>query len=168
MENFQGQPEDRKSSEEAMAESDSSKYPNLTSWVPGQSGNPTGKKQGTLNYSTRIKRLLEAKAASYPHIKDLARQLGLPEDADLFELSTLGQVIGSIKGKAECYRVIAEYFHEKKLDQNTNNKFKGRLDVNLDKESDAKAQEFLRKNGWGIEELLSPGEAAPDPSKHEG
>jgi hypothetical protein len=34
-------------------------YPNLKSWKKGQSGNPTGRKQGSKNVSTIVRKLLE-------------------------------------------------------------------------------------------------------------
>lgn len=38
------------------------KYPNLTPWKPGQSGNPAGRKPGSKNMSTIVKELLENEA----------------------------------------------------------------------------------------------------------
>lgn len=51
-------------------------YPNLKSWKKGQSGNPAGRKQGSKNVSTIVRKLLEQDA------KD-----GLPSSADLTELA---------------------------------------------------------------------------------
>lgn len=39
-----------------------SKYPNLTSWQPGQSGNPAGRKPGSKNISTIVQELLDQDA----------------------------------------------------------------------------------------------------------
>lgn len=38
------------------------KYPNLTPWEPGQSGNPTGRRPGSKNMSTIIQELLDQEA----------------------------------------------------------------------------------------------------------
>lgn len=51
-------------------------YPNLKSWKKGQSGNPDGRKQGSKNVSTIVRKLLEQDA------KD-----GLLSSADLTELA---------------------------------------------------------------------------------
>jgi hypothetical protein len=40
------------------------KYPNLTPWQPGQSGNPAGRKLGSKNMSTIVKELLEQDTTS--------------------------------------------------------------------------------------------------------
>ena len=37
-------------------------YPNLKSWKKGQSGNPAGRKQGSKNVSTIVRKLLEQNA----------------------------------------------------------------------------------------------------------
>ncbi len=37
-------------------------YPNLTSWQPGQSGNPAGRKPGSKNISTIVQELLDQDA----------------------------------------------------------------------------------------------------------
>lgn len=37
-------------------------YPNLKPWKPGQSGNPTGRKPGSKNVSTIVRKLLEQDA----------------------------------------------------------------------------------------------------------
>lgn len=51
-------------------------HPNLKSWKKGQSGNPAGRKQGSKNVSTIVRKLLEQDA------KD-----GLLSSADLTELA---------------------------------------------------------------------------------
>jgi len=38
------------------------KYPNLTPWQPGQSGNPSGRKPGSKNMSTIVQELLDQEA----------------------------------------------------------------------------------------------------------
>lgn len=38
------------------------KYPNLTPWQPGQSGNPAGRKPGSKNMSTIVQELLDQDA----------------------------------------------------------------------------------------------------------
>ena len=38
------------------------KYPNLTPWQPGQSGNPAGRKPGSKNMSTLVQELLDQEA----------------------------------------------------------------------------------------------------------
>lgn len=38
------------------------KYPNLTPWQPGQSGNPAGRKPGSKNMSTIVRELLDEDA----------------------------------------------------------------------------------------------------------
>jgi len=40
------------------------KYPNLTPWQPGQSGNPAGRKIGSKNISTIVQELLDQEADS--------------------------------------------------------------------------------------------------------
>lgn len=40
------------------------KYPNLTPWQPGQSGNPAGRKPGSKNMSTIVQELLDQEADS--------------------------------------------------------------------------------------------------------
>jgi len=40
------------------------KYPNLTPWQPGQSGNPAGRKPGSKNISTIVQELLDEDADS--------------------------------------------------------------------------------------------------------
>lgn len=40
------------------------KYPNLTPWQPGQSGNPAGRKPGSKNMSTIVKELLESETVT--------------------------------------------------------------------------------------------------------
>ncbi len=38
------------------------KYPNLTPWQPGQSGNPAGRRSGSKNMSTIVQELLDQEA----------------------------------------------------------------------------------------------------------
>lgn len=136
---------------------------NLKPWT--SENNPReGRKEGSLNFKTIIRTLLESKTSDYPAMNKLSKELGLPEGTNLLALMAMGQIISATKGKPESFRVIAEYFHERKLDQNQN--IKGSIDVNLEAESNAKAEEFLKKNGWGLKELLTPDPPPADSSQH--
>jgi hypothetical protein len=75
---------------------------NLKKWVPGQSGNPSGRPK-TKPISDRYAELVESALPDEVRIA-----LGLPKGATYGEAIALGQARQAIKGKSEAAREIRE------------------------------------------------------------
>jgi hypothetical protein len=83
-------------------------YPNLKHWKPGQSGNPAGRKYGSKNISTIVRKLLEQDA------KD-----GILTDSNLIDLANgqptsfaqamvLAMIKKALEGDVRAVRWLAE------------------------------------------------------------
>jgi len=84
------------------------KYPNLTPWQPGQSGNPAGRKSGSKNMSTLVKELLDEDAD-----RDLLAQssiAALVQDASLTygKAVVLATIQKALQGNMQAISWLAE------------------------------------------------------------
>jgi hypothetical protein len=83
-------------------------YPNLRSWKKGQSGNPTGRKQGSKNVSTIVRKLLEQNAGDNllisTHLTDLAK--GQP--TSYAQAMVLAMIKKALEGDVRAVKWLAE------------------------------------------------------------
>lgn len=83
-------------------------YPNLKSWRKGQSGNPAGRKQGSKNISTIVRKLLEQNAVdellSSSNLSDLAK--GQP--TSYAQAMVLAMIKKALEGDVRAVKWLAE------------------------------------------------------------
>lgn len=83
-------------------------YPNLKPWKRGQSGNPAGRKPGSKNVSTIVRKLLEQKAVdemlSINNLNDLAN--GQP--TSYAQAMVLAMIKKALEGDVRAVRWLAE------------------------------------------------------------
>lgn len=83
-------------------------YPNLKSWKKGQSGNPAGRRQGSKNVSTIVRKLLEQNAVdelmSSSNLSDLAN--GQP--TSYAQAMVLAMIKKALEGDVRAVRWLAE------------------------------------------------------------
>lgn len=84
-------------------------YPNLRSWRKGQSGNPTGRKPGSKNVSTIVRKLLEEDAIdgvlSSSNLSDLAK--GQP--TSYAQAMVLAMIKKALEGDVQAVRWLSEH-----------------------------------------------------------
>lgn len=84
------------------------KYPNLKPWKPGQSGNPAGRKLGSKNVSTIVRKLLEEDAVddllSSANLTDLAN--GQP--TSYAQAMVLAMIKKALEGDVRAVKWLAE------------------------------------------------------------
>lgn len=84
------------------------KHPNLKPWKPGQSGNPAGRKPGSKNVSTIVRKLLEQNAEgellSNTKLTDLAK--GQP--TSYAQAMVLAMIKKALEGDVRAVRWLAE------------------------------------------------------------
>ncbi|QQS18039.1 hypothetical protein IPL68_05335 [Candidatus Saccharibacteria bacterium] len=84
-------------------------YPNLKPWKSGQSGNPAGRKQGSKNISTIVRKLLEQNAGANllfsTHLTDLAK--GQP--TSYAQAMVLAMIKKALEGDVRAVRWLAEH-----------------------------------------------------------
>lgn len=84
------------------------KYPNLKPWKPGQSGNPAGRKLGSKNVSTIVRKLLEQDAGnsllSSTNLADLAN--GQP--TSYAQAMVLAMIRKALEGDVQAVKWLAE------------------------------------------------------------
>lgn len=83
-------------------------YPNLRSWKKGQSGNPMGRKQGSKNLSTIVRKLLEQNAVdellSSSNLSDLAK--GQP--TSYAQAMVLAMIKKALEGDVRAVKWLAD------------------------------------------------------------
>ena len=83
-------------------------YPNLKPWKRGQSGNPTGRKPGSKNVSTIVRKLLEQNAVddilSSSNLSDLAK--GQP--TSYAHAMVLAMIRKALEGDVRAVKWLAE------------------------------------------------------------
>lgn len=83
-------------------------YPNLKPWKPGQSGNPAGRKSGSKNVSTIVRKLLEENAVdeilSSSNLTDLAK--GQP--TSYAQAMVLAMIKKALEGDVQAVRWLAD------------------------------------------------------------
>lgn len=83
-------------------------YPNLKPWKKGQSGNPAGRKHGSKNVSTIVRRLLEQNAVdellSSSNLSDLAK--GQP--TSYAQAMVLAMIRKALEGDVRAVKWLAE------------------------------------------------------------
>ena len=78
------------------------RYDGLKNWQPGQSGNPAGRKKGSKNLKTRIKRFLEMKAAGNNSDPDTGEQL------DNYDQIIYTQMMKAIEGDNKAFNDLLD------------------------------------------------------------
>ena len=84
------------------------KYPNLTPWQPGQSGNPTGRKPGSKNMSTIVRELLDQDADSGVLSSNNLTQLTNGETTTYAQAVTLAAISKALRGDMQAIIWLAE------------------------------------------------------------
>ena len=84
------------------------RHPNLSSWQPGQSGNPSGRPKGSKN--SLKSRLLRERAKEPPReIKDFLESKGIKlEDNDVAEVIAKITAISAMKGNLQATKLIGD------------------------------------------------------------
>ncbi len=86
---------------------------NLTSWQPGQSGNPKGKPKGAKHISTRIREMLEDESFVYPTLNGRMPQ-GAPINTIISVL-----IAKAIDGDLKAIDLLGKYGYGSKIDLDT-------------------------------------------------
>lgn len=84
------------------------KYPNLTPWQPGQSGNPTGRKPGSKNMSTIVKELLDKEADKDMLAKSSIAELVEGESMTYAKAVVLATIHKALDGNMQAVSWLAE------------------------------------------------------------
>jgi len=84
------------------------KYPNLTPWQPGQSGNPSGRKAGSKNMSTIIQELLDQEAANSMLAKSSIAEMVEGESITYAKAVALVTLHKALQGNMQAIAWLAE------------------------------------------------------------
>ena len=84
------------------------KYPNLTPWQPGQSGNPAGRKPGSKNMSTIVRELLDQDADTGILSSNNITQLTNGETTTYAKAVALAAISKALKGDMQAIIWLAE------------------------------------------------------------
>ncbi|MDB5165819.1 MAG: hypothetical protein JWM00_709 [Candidatus Saccharibacteria bacterium] len=84
------------------------KYPNLTPWPPGQSGNPSGRKPGSKNMSTIVQELLDQEADSSVLAKSSIAELTEGKSMTYAKAVVLATVHKALQGNMQAIGWLAD------------------------------------------------------------
>jgi hypothetical protein len=84
------------------------KYPNLTPWQPGQSGNPSGRKPGSKNMSTIVQELLDQEANNDVLTKSDFAELVQGASTTYAKAVVLATVHKALQGNMQAISWLAE------------------------------------------------------------
>jgi hypothetical protein len=84
------------------------KYPNLTSWQPGQSGNPAGRKPGSKNMSTIVQELLDQEADNGMLTRSSIAEIIKGETITYAKAVVLATVHKALQGNMQAIEWLAE------------------------------------------------------------
>lgn len=84
------------------------KYPNLTSWRPGQSGNPAGRKPGSKNIPTIVRELLDLDAEAGILSSNNLTQLTNGETTTYAKAVVLAAISKALKGELQAIIWLTE------------------------------------------------------------
>lgn len=83
-------------------------YPNLKPWKPGQSGNPTGRKPGSKNVSTIVRKLLEQDAEKGLLSSSNLTNLASGQPTSYAQAMVLAMIKKALEGDVRAVRWLAE------------------------------------------------------------
>lgn len=83
-------------------------YPNLKSWKKGQSGNPAGRKQGSKNVSTIVRKLLEQSAADEILQTSNLAELAKGQPTSYAQAMVLAMIKKALEGDVRAVKWLAE------------------------------------------------------------
>lgn len=91
------------------------KYPNLTPWQPGQSGNPAGRKPGSKNISTIVQELLDQEADEGMLAKSSIAELTQNTSTSYAKAVVLATVHKALQGNMQAIIWLAEQQERNKV-----------------------------------------------------
>ncbi len=83
-------------------------YPNLKSWKPGQSGNPAGRKPGSKNVSTIVRKLLEQDAIDEILYSSNLADLAKGQPTSYAQAMVLAMIRKALEGDVQAVKWLAE------------------------------------------------------------
>ena len=83
-------------------------YPNLKPWKAGQSGNPAGRKQGSKNVSTIVRKLLEQNAVDEILFTSNLDDLAKGQPTSYAQAMVLAMIKKALEGDVRAVRWLAE------------------------------------------------------------
>lgn len=87
---------------------DTKNYPNLKPWKPGQSGNPAGRKPGSKNVSTIVRKLLEQDAVDGLLSSTNLTELAMGQPTSYAQAMVLAMIKKSLEGNVQAVRWLSE------------------------------------------------------------
>ncbi|MCA9330079.1 hypothetical protein KDA11_05495 [Candidatus Saccharibacteria bacterium] len=83
-------------------------YPNLRSWKKGQSGNPNGRKQGSKNVSTIVRKLLEQNAVDEILLTTNLTDLAKGQPTSYAQAMVLAMIKKALEGDVRAVKWLAD------------------------------------------------------------
>lgn len=83
-------------------------YPNLKHWKPGQSGNPAGRKPGSKNVSTVVRKLLEQNAENGLLSSSNLVELANGQPTSYAQALVLAMIKKALEGDIRAFRWLAD------------------------------------------------------------
>lgn len=83
-------------------------YPNLKSWKKGQSGNPAGRKTGSKNVSTIVRKLLEQNTVDEMLATNNLRDMTHGQPTSYAQAMVLAMIKKALEGDIRAVRWLAE------------------------------------------------------------
>lgn len=83
-------------------------YPNLKSWKKGQSGNPAGRKQGSKNVSTIVRKLLEQNAVDNILLTSNLADLAKGQPTSYAQAMVLAMIKKALEGDVRAVKWLAD------------------------------------------------------------
>lgn len=84
------------------------KYPNLTPWQPGQSGNPSGRKPGSKNMTTIVQELLDSEVSAELLNKSGFTEMVNGESTTYAKAVVLATIYKALQGNMQAIIWLAE------------------------------------------------------------
>lgn len=84
------------------------KYPNLTPWQPGQSGNPEGRKPGSKNLSTIVREILDHEADGKVLAKNSIGELTEGESMTYAKAVVVATINKALQGNMQAVQWLTE------------------------------------------------------------